>query len=231
MKNYIILFSVLFYIVANSQNNNPNKNLKFNITSLIEDPVVDGNISGEDIWNSIDPITDLKQITPNYGAPASEKTEIRVAYTPKTLYVAVICYDSAPEKIVVSDSRRDSNLNDDDSFLFIVDTYNDEQNGFLFGTNADGMEYDAQIDNEGQGNFSNSRQQGGAVGGTNINWDAAWEVKTKKGDFGWSAEFAIPLRSIRFNGGENQSWGINFQRNISKPVSYTHLTLPTTPYV
>ena len=78
------------------------------------------------------------------------------------------------------------------------------------------MEYDAQIDNEGQGNFSNSRQQGGAVGGTNINWDAAWEVKTKKGDFGWSAEFAIPLRSIRFNGGENQSWGINFQRNISK---------------
>ena len=216
MKNYILLFSVISFIVANSQNNNPNQNLKFNITSLIEDPVVDGNISGEDIWNSIDPITDLKQITPNYGAPASEKTEIRVAYTPKTLYVAVICYDSAPEKIVVSDSRRDSNLNDDDSFLFIVDTYNDEQNGFLFGTNADGMEYDAQIDNEGQGNFSNSRQQGGAVGGTNINWDAAWEVKTKKGDFGWSAEFAIPLRSIRFNGGENQSWGINFQRNISK---------------
>ena len=116
------------------------------------------------------------------GHGPTEKTEIRIAYTPKTLYVAVICYDSAPEKIVVSDSRRDSNLNDDDSFLFIVDTYNDEQNGFLFGTNADGMEYDAQIDNEGQGNFSNSRQQGGAVGGTNINWDAAWEVKTKKGD-------------------------------------------------
>ena len=130
--------------------------------------------------------------------------------------MAVVCYDSAPDQIVVSDSRRDADLSDDDSFLFIIDTYNDQQNGFLFGTNADGMEYDAQIDNEGEGNFSANRQQGGVVGGTNINWDASWEVKTEKGDYGWSAEFAIPLRSIRFNGGENKTWGINFQRNISK---------------
>ena len=114
--------------------------------------------------------------------------------------MAVVCFDKAPKKIVVSDSRRDADLNDDDSFLFIIDTYNDQQNGFLFGTNADGMEYDGQIDNGGKGNFSANRQQGGVVGGTNINWDTSWEVKTKKGDFGWSTEFGIPLRSIRFNG-------------------------------
>lgn len=177
---------------------------------------MDGNVLGELLWKSINPIKELRQIKPSYGALASEKTEIRVAYTLKTLYVAVVCYDSAPDQIVVSDSRRDADLSDDDSFLFIIDTYNDQQNGFLFGTNADGMEYDAQIDNEGEGNFSANRQQGGVVGGTNINWDASWEVKTEKGDYGWSAEFAIPLRSIRFNGGENKTWGINFQRNISK---------------
>ena len=177
---------------------------------------MDGNVLGELLWKSVNPIKELRQIKPSYGALASEKTEIRVAYTLKTLYVAVVCYDSAPDQIVVSDSRRDADLSDDDSFLFIIDTYNDQQNGFLFGTNADGMEYDAQIDNEGEGNFSANRQQGGVVGGTNINWDASWEVKTEKGDYGWSAEFAIPLRSIRFNGGENKTWGINFQRNISK---------------
>lgn len=177
---------------------------------------MDGNVLGELLWKSVNPIKELRQIKPSYGALASEKTEIRVAYTLKTLYVAVVCYDSAPDQIVVSDSRRDADLSDDDSFLFIIDTYNDQQNGFLFGTNADGMEYDAQIDNEGEGNFSANRQQGGVVGGTNINWDASWEIKTEKGDYGWSAEFAIPLRSIRFNGGENKTWGINFQRNISK---------------
>ena len=53
-------------------------------------------------------------------------------------------------------------------------------------------------------------------GGTNINWDASWEVKTQRGDYGWSAEFAIPLRSLRFGAGKNKTWGVNFQRNIAK---------------
>lgn len=216
MKKYLFLIVVFHFFLVRAQNTNPNKNLNFNISFLAEDPIIDGEVLNEALWEQVYTIRDLKQIKPDYGAPASEKTAIKIAYTAKTLYVAVVCFDTSPEKIVVSDSRRDADLNDDDSFLFIIDTYNDQQNGFLFGTNADGMEYDAQIDNEGEGNFSANRQQGGVVGGTNINWDASWEVKTKKGDFGWSAEFAIPLRSIRFNGGDNKTWGINFQRNISK---------------
>ena len=188
----------------------------FEIIQLSEEPVIDGNILNEAVWNRVPPITKLTQIKPKFGQDASENTSIRVAYTNKMFYVAVVCYDSDPERIVISDSRRDADLNDEDSFLFIVDTYNDQQNGFLFGTNADGMEYDAQIDREGEGNFSANRQQGGVIGGTNINWDASWEVKTEVGDYGWSAEFAIPLRSLRFNSGENRTWGINFQRNISK---------------
>ncbi|MDC6461955.1 DUF5916 domain-containing protein, partial [Flavobacteriaceae bacterium] len=157
------------------------------------------------------------QVTPNFGEPSSEKTEIRLAYTDRNLFISVVGFDSDPSKIVVSDSKRDADLNDEDSFLFILDTYNDFQNGFLFGTNSDGMQYDAQIDNEGIGNFNpNSRQKGGTLGGTNVNWDASWEVKTIKGDFGWSAEFSIPLNSLRFLPGENKTWGLNFQRNISK---------------
>ncbi len=216
MKKYLFLIVVFHFFLVKAQNSNPNKNLNFNISFLDEYPIIDGEVLNEALWEQVYTIRDLKQIKPDYGAPASEKTAIKIAYSTKTLYVAVVCFDTSPEKIVVSDSRRDADLNDDDSFLFIIDTYNDQQNGFLFGTNADGMEYDAQIDNEGEGNFSANRQQGGVVGGTNINWDASWEVKTKKGDFGWSAEFAIPLRSIRFNGGDNKTWGVNFQRNISK---------------
>ncbi|MDH3708256.1 MAG: DUF5916 domain-containing protein, partial [Cyclobacteriaceae bacterium] len=58
--------------------------------------------------------------------------------------------------------------------------------------------------------------QGGVIGGFNINWDASWEVSSQVGEYGWSAEFAIPLRTLRFNSGDNQTWGINFQRNIRK---------------
>jgi len=188
----------------------------FTAPMVPKDPIIDGNVLNDVVWQALTPIDKLIQIKPQFGAPASEKTEIRVTYSKNMFYVGVICYDSDPASIVISDSRRDADLSDDDSFLFIIDTYNDQQNGFLFGTNANGMEYDAQIDNEGQGNFSANRQQGGVIGGTNVNWDASWTVKTDIGDYGWSAEFAIPLRSLRFAAGNNQSWGINFQRNISK---------------
>ena len=216
MKKYLFALSFLFVYHCIAQKNKSRQNLDFQIIFLEDSPIIDGNILGEKLWEKVPIIENLRQIKPDYGLPASEKTSIRVAYTNKSFYVAVVCYDKAPDKIVISDSRRDADLNDEDSFLFILDTYNDQQNGFLFGTNASGMEYDAQINNEGEGNFSSNRQQGGVIGGTNINWDASWEVKTESGDYGWSAEFSIPLRSIRFNSGTDKIWGINFQRNISK---------------
>ena len=205
-----------FFTILGFAQTNQTQHPTFKATILEKEPTIDGNIKDDVAWQTVMPITELVQIKPQFGVAASEKTEIRFAFTKNTLYVGVVCYDSDPSSIVVSDSRRDADLNDEDSFLFILDTYNDQQNGFLFGTNADGMEYDAQINNEGQGNFNANRQQGGVIGGTNINWDASWVVKTEMGDYGWSAEFAIPLRSLRFAAGDNQTWGINFQRNISK---------------
>ncbi|MDX1767873.1 MAG: DUF5916 domain-containing protein [Arenibacter troitsensis] len=178
------------------------------------DPLMDGNILKDEVWQKIKPFGGLLQSQPNYGQAASERTEIRIAYTEHTFYVAVVCYDSDPDGLVVSDARRDALLDNTDAFLFIVDTYKDNQNGFIFGTNSLGVEYDAQVDNEGQGNQNTNRQQGGTIGGFNLNWDGSWKVRTSVHDEGWSAEFAIPLRTIRFQPGK--AWGINFRRNIRK---------------
>ena len=179
-------------------------------------PSIDGEIINDVIWQKIEPFGDLIQTRPNAGKPASERTEIRIAYDRANFYVSVICYDANPDQLVVSDARRDASLDDTDSFIFILDTYKDSQNGFVFGTNSQGVEYDAQVDNEGQGNFNANRQQGGVIGGFNLNWDASWTVKASVGEYGWSAEFAIPFKTIRFRSGENQTWGINFRRNIRK---------------
>ncbi|HCM77335.1 MAG TPA: hydrolase [Cytophagales bacterium] len=183
---------------------------------LTVEPVIDGEVINDELWQQFPAFDGLKQIRPYSGQPASEKTEIRIGYTETMLYVAVVCYDSQPDKLVVSDARRDASLDGTDSFLFIIDTYHDRQNGFVFGTNSLGVEYDGQVDNEGQGNFNNNRQQGGTIGGFNLNWDASWVVKSKVGDYGWSAEFAIPLRTIRFASGKDMVWGLNIQRNIRK---------------
>ena len=213
-------FIFSFALIGQSQviDNNPNVNNRPSARahSLAETPVIDGDVLNEELWKNLTPIDQLVQTKPNAGFPASEKTEIRIGYTATTFYLSVVCYDGTPEKLVVSDARRDATLDNTDSFLFILDTYHDGQNGFMFGTNSIGIEYDGQVDNEGQGNFSVNRQQAGVIGGFNLNWDASWKVKAKVGDFGWSAEFEIPLRTLRFASGKDQVWGINFQRNIRK---------------
>lgn len=191
---------------------------------LAEAPVLDGEVVGDEAWAAAVPVTDFRQVRPFEGQPASERTEVRLGFTNDTLFVGVICFDREPGEIIVSDSRRDASLRDGDSFQVIFDTYLDRRNGFVFGTNPAGIEYDGQVANEGSGGGGpgGGRQQGGAGGGFNLNWDGAWEVVAKIGPDGWSAEMAIPFTTLRYASGREAPdgarpvWGINFQRNIRR---------------
>jgi len=187
-------------------------------TLVAEGPTIDGDVIGDAIWQQATPITGFRQYQPNEGQPVSERTEVRMIFTRDTLYVGVVCYDSDPAHIIVTDSRRDSSLDNTDSFRMIFDTFRDVQNGFVFGTNPAGVEYDGQVTNEGQGGggLGGGNQQAGSGGGFNLNWDGAWEVRTKTTDIGWMAEFAIPFKTLRYPASTNQVWGVNFQRNIRR---------------
>jgi len=186
-------------------------------------PTVDGDVLNDPAYAGAVPATGFVQSRPFEGAPASERTEVRIVYTADTLYFGVICYTEDAGTIIAADSRRDSDLTETDSFQIVLDTYLDRQNGFVFGTNPAGVEYDGQVTSEGQGSGrfgggggrpGNNRQQGGSGGGFNLNWDGAWQVVTSVTDIGWTAEIAIPFRTLRYPLNDVQDWGINFQRNI-----------------
>ncbi|MEQ1910423.1 MAG: DUF5916 domain-containing protein [Vicinamibacterales bacterium] len=181
------------------------------------------NIDGvldESVWQQATPMNDFIQSEPSEGQAATERTEVRILFDDKAIYVGVTCYDSDPEHLVTLDSRRDSALSGQDSFQMILDTYHDRQNGFIFGTTPLGLQYDAQVRNEGEtirsaptsGGGGNT---GGAGGGVNVNWDGSWDVKTHVGENGWTAEFMIPLRTLRY-GTAPQTWGVNFSRTIER---------------
>ena len=139
-------------------------------------PVLDGDVINDSAWSNVDAITLFTQKTPDEGQAISEKTVVKVMYSDKFFFVAVIAYDRDPNKIIVSDTRRDSPLNNSDSFSFIIDTFHDYQTGYLFGTNPAGIEYDAQITGGGEGGSMTRRFSVGTGGGFNVNWDAVWEV-------------------------------------------------------
>ena len=192
-----------------------------NAISVEDSPTLDGDVLGDPVWNAVDPVSGFRQSAPDEGEPATERTEIRIVFTDDTIFFGIVCYDRDPSSVIVSDSRRDSSMNDADSFQMVLDTFSDRQNGFVFGTTPAGQEYDGQVINEGGGRslFGGGGRGGfsrGSGGGFNLNWDGAWQVRTAISDVGWSAEFAIPFRTIRYPAREGQLWGVNFQRNIRR---------------
>ena len=168
----------------------------------VEAPAIDGRLD-EDVWASAEPLTNFVQAEPFEGQPATERTEVRILFDEDAIYVGAMLYDSDPEGIIATDARRDSGLEDTDSFRVVFDTYHDLQNGFVFGTTPAGLEYDGQLSNAGGGGGGGGggpqmRARTGSGGGFNVNWDASWTVATAVTDEGWAAEFAIPLRTLRY---------------------------------
>ncbi len=165
------------------------------------DVQIDGLLR-EAYWQEAPFAAGFRQNQPREGEPATERTEVRVIYDEQNLYVGVMCFDSAPHKIVAQKLQRDGGLDDDDMFAFLLDTYHDKRNAYFFATNPNGAEQDGQMVD---GAFE-----------ADLDWDGVWEVHAKIHEQGWSAEFKIPLWNLKFNALPEQSWGINFTRVIKR---------------
>ncbi|MDP7558927.1 MAG: carbohydrate binding family 9 domain-containing protein, partial [Planctomycetota bacterium] len=178
--------------------------------------VIDGALDEPD-WALTEPISDLYQQEPQEGDPASERTEVYLLYDDENLYVGARCFDTSGEEgIVITDMRRDYPPFDNDTFVFVLDTFNDDRNGYLFSTNPRGSKHDSQIANDG--------------GKSNRDWDGIWHVKTKITEWGWLVEIAIPFKTLRFGRDEEQLWGINFQRRIRRKNEASHWSRIPRPY-
>jgi hypothetical protein len=168
---------------------------------------LDGDLN-EDAWASAPAATGFVQAEPQEGEPATESTEVRILFDEDHLYIGVRCLDRGPAGIVINEIRKDFAGRDQDTFEVLLDTFGDRRNGFVFATNAEGAKADTQIANEGRD--------------VNPNWDAVWWVAARKTADGWSAEFRIPFKTLRFEGGEARTWGINFSRRVRRKneISY-----------
>ncbi len=171
-------------------------------------PIVIDGVLDEEVWTRAIPATGFIQADPQEGQPATEITEVRIAYDGEYLYIAALCRDSDPAGIVVNEIRKDFAGRDQDTFEVLLDTFADRRNGFVFATNAEGAKADTQVANEGRD--------------VNTNWDAVWWVKTRRSADGWTAEFRIPFKTLRFDAGDGKTWGVNFARRVRRKneISY-----------
>ncbi|HSG80858.1 MAG TPA: DUF5916 domain-containing protein [Gemmatimonadota bacterium] len=169
----------------------------------------------EPAWGSADSAFGFLQREPSEGEPATERTVVRVLYDSDRVYVGVWAYDSEPSRVVARQLERDARLGisrfgpsgSDDAIELILDTFHDRRNAYYFATNPNGALVDGLITDESES--------------PDLNWDAVWDVRAQKTSFGWSAEFEIPLRSIRTPSAAVQTWGFNVQRVVIRKNEQT----------
>ena len=159
------------------------------------------NDASESVWSSADSIADLRQREPLEGAPATERTVVKVLRDADALYVLVHAYDRSPHEIRAAQLRRDADLSSDDNVTVLIDSFHDRRSAFLFQTNPNGAMWDAQ--------FS-------GVDNLNQDWDGIWDVAVSRDASGWTAEFRIPFRTLRFDAGAGATFGFNVRRFIRR---------------
>ncbi len=178
----------------------PDGRLQITAARATTDVHLDGVLDDE-VWLRAKPVGQFVQSEPQDGQPATERTEVRMAFDGSTLYIAASCFDESGT-LVINDIRKDFKAGEQDSFEIVIDTFADRRNGYMFITNPAGAKSDQQVASEGREN--------------NASWDAVWNVKTSRSADGWTAEIAIPFRTIRFAPGQTDVWGINFSRRIRR---------------
>jgi hypothetical protein len=178
---------------------------------------VDGLLD-EAAWALAEPATGFRQRELLEGEPATEATELRVLYDDANLHVGVRALDREPERVIARVLQRDRILQGgldaqavwagDDGVAILIDPFHDHRNAFLFATNANGAEFDALVTDE--------------KAAYNTDWRAVFRVAARRTSEGWSAEFAIPFRSLRYPTKDgSQPWGFNVERFIRRKSEET----------
>ena len=166
---------------------------------LVDRPRLDGDLSDR-AWTETPIIGPFTQREPKSGAPPSEPTEVRVAYTADNLYIGIRCMDSRPDLILATQMARDASLDRDDRIEILLDTFQDGRNAYYFATNPAGALVEGRITESGR---------------PNLEWDGVWNVRTRIDRNGWTAEIEIPFKSLSFNPRRGQ-WGFNISRTLAR---------------
>ncbi|MGE3178298.1 MAG: DUF5916 domain-containing protein, partial [Vicinamibacterales bacterium] len=169
------------------------------VTAITSRISLDG-VLDEAAWTAAPTIGDLVQRQPRNGQPPTERTEVRLLHDQDYLYIGVTCFDSQPRQVVGTQMARDASLNSDDRIEIVLDTFRDQSNAFYFATNPAGALVDGLAFTNGQ---------------LNNEWDAIWDVRTRRTGEGWTAEFAIPFKSLNFPAGQT-AWGFNIARHVNR---------------
>ncbi|MEZ4585626.1 MAG: DUF5916 domain-containing protein [Gemmatimonadales bacterium] len=181
--------------------------------------VVDG-VLDEPVWSRAARLTGFSQYQPVDGRPAEEPTEVLVWYAPDAIYFGIRARELHGNVVRATEANRD-NIGSEDQIQILLDTYNDRRLAFLFGVNPLGVQQDGTRSDNFGGGAGGRFQGGGGVGAINplegnvdLNPDFIFDSKGRLVEGGYEVEIRIPFKSLRYQEGREQTWGINVLRRV-----------------
>ena len=190
---FVLLLAGVIYFPLHAQK----KNEQFQIhVSKATSPVKIDAVMDEETWKNAEVAKDFYRVLPMDTGKANARTEVRMVYDDHNLYLIAECFQAVPGPNYVESLRNDWVFGKNDNFLLFMDPFDDQTNGFAFGTNSAGAQWDGMM------------YGGGSV---DLNWDNKWTSAVKTYNDKWVLELAIPFKSIRYKKGITR-WGINFSR-------------------
>ncbi|MFN7980661.1 MAG: DUF5916 domain-containing protein [Vicinamibacterales bacterium] len=175
-------------------------------------PRIDGRLD-DAVWNTAAKITSFVQERPVESAPASEATEVLVAYDSQQIYVGIHAHYADTSTMRANRADRDQ-IGRDDTVTVFFDPFLDQQRGYAFTVNGYGVQGDSLLSGSGGGNNNGG---GNRRGPGDPSWDALFYSAGTLVEDGWTAEMAIPFKSLRYpahKNGEPHRWGFQVQREI-----------------
>ena len=162
--------------------------------------VLDGKLD-ETAWQAATPITEFRQIDPNEGEKASQRTEVRFLFDDDALYVGAKMYDTEGGKGVMTRLvRRDATF-DSDYLELVIDSYHDHLSRAFFDLNPSG----SKGDNIGIGTSC-----------CDASWDPIWEGVTHIDEDGWTAEYSHSVQPTALSTGRAADVGLQVRRFIKR---------------
>ncbi|MCX2761408.1 DUF5916 domain-containing protein [Aquimarina muelleri] len=149
-------------------------------------------------WKTVEWAGNFIESQPDENTPPSQKTNFKIMYDQKFLYVAYKCFDDEPDKIEKRLSRRDGFAGD--RITLVLDTYHDKRTAFSFTITAAGVKGDEFVSQNGN-NWDSS-------------WNPIWYAASAMDSEGWTAEIKIPLSQLKFGKSEEQVWGLQVNRML-----------------
>ena len=168
-------------------------------TRAVRPPVVDGR-DDDAAWNAAVPVSAFREFQPRDDGDPQQRTEFRVVYDDRYLYLFVRAFDAHPDSIMHAVTRRDVR-GSSDQIGVLIDSNQDRRTGFEFWVNPDGVQRDYAI-------YDDVTED--------VSWDALWDVATHVDSLGWTAEFRIPFSQLRFKGGSSATFGLLVWRTIER---------------